>query len=309
MFENILSIKNSENRKHKVITILGVKIKFKRKLTISLEDKIQKIIREEVSYITAREISTALTVQKLHMQTFPQFKNSNVGKSVAIVGCGPTINFYNSELDTINIALNKSVLIDKFNFKYLFSWDYPGFKRNGELDFFDHIKKIDCIKFFGKFLVEQVQEIPTLPDDIENNIYHFYSSARHGLPAYEYGKIIHNDIETHPLADFMSVSFAALQFALYTQPSKIYLIGLDTTNSGHVLGCNHKYFVDDLLDGYKKFKVFIENFYPNIEIISVNPVGLKGIFKDVYTRSYVNEHPELLNENIEIINNKELVNN
>ena len=93
-----------------------------------------------------------------------------------------------------------------------------------------------------------------MPDDQEKGIYHFYSSARHHLPAYNYGEILHYDIETHPLTDFMSVSFAALHFALYTQPRKIYLIGLDTTNSGHILNCNHQYYIDDLMEGYKKFK-------------------------------------------------------
>ena len=48
-------------------------------------------------------------------------------------------------------------------------------------------------------------------------------------------------------------------------------------------------------------KNIISNLYPKTEIISVNPVGLKGLFKDVYTQSYVDEHPELLNENIEIL--------
>lgn len=36
-------------------------------------------------------------------------------------------------------------------------------------------------------------------------------------------------------------------------------------------------------------------------MISVNPIGLKGIFKDAYTQAYVDEHPELLNNKIEIL--------
>ena len=311
--EKIFSVKNSPSKKHKILTILGIKIKLKRKKSKKNEflDEIRNIMRSEVSSIVAREVSTALRIQKLHMQTFPQFKNINAGKNVAIIGCGPTVQFYNSELDTVNIALNKSILLDKFNFSYLFSWDYNGFIKYGELDFFETVKNMDCVKFFGRFLSESVVEIPVLPDDLKNKIYHFYSSVRHGLPARQYGRIIHTDIETHPLADFMSVSFAALHFALYTQPKKIYLIGLDTTNSGHILNCNHEYYVKDLLEGYQKFKEHINKFYPQIEVISVNPVGLRGMFKDVYTQSYIDEHPELLKENVEIIdinNEQELVN-
>lgn len=319
--QNIFSVKNDSNKSHKIITILGLKFKIKfiknkqsnfvNDIRNILHNDIPAIIQENVSQIVAREVSTALMVQKLHMQTFPQFKNINAGKNVAIIGCGPTVQFYNSELDTVNIALNKSILLDKFNFSYLFSWDYSGFVNYGELDFFETVKNMDCVKFFGRFLSESFVEIPVLPDDLKNKIYHFYSSARHGLPARPYGRIIHTDIETHPLADFMSVSFAALHFALYTQPKKIYLIGLDTTNSGHILNCNHEYYVKDLLEGYQKFKEHINKFYPQIEVISVNPVGLRGMFKDVYTQSYIDEHPELLKENVEIIdinNEQELVN-
>ena len=53
--------------------------------------------------------------------------------------------------------------------------------------------------------------------------------------------------------------------------------------------------------GYKKFKEFIDIYYPDVEVISVNPVGLKGLFRDVYTQNFVDAHPELKKENIEII--------
>ena len=56
-----------------------------------------------------------------------------------------------------------------------------------------------------------------------------------------------------------------------------------------------------------KIKDFINSNTLNIEIISVNPVGLKGLFRDVYTQSFVDAHPELLKENIEIIN-EEIIN-
>ena len=39
---------------------------------------------------------------------------------------------------------------------------------------------------------------------------------------------------------------------------------------------------------------------PDIEIISINPVGLKGLFHDVYTEEYLIDHPEINREEIEI---------
>ena len=48
-------------------------------------------------------------------------------------------------------------------------------------------------------------------------------------------------------------------------------------------------------------KQILEYRYPKTKVISINPVGLRGLFKDVYTQSYVDAHPELKNENIEIL--------
>ena len=51
------------------------------------------------------------------------------------------------------------------------------------------------------------------------------------------------------------------------------------------------------------WKDFSQLYYPETEIICVNPIGLKGIFKEVYTKSFIKEHPEILKEqnNIEYL--------
>ena len=38
--------------------------------------------------------------------------------------------------------------------------------------------------------------------------------------------------------------------------------------------------VNTIIEAYKKFKQFAQKYYPDVEIISINPVGLKGLFKD-----------------------------
>ena len=38
-----------------------------------------------------------------------------------------------------------------------------------------------------------------------------------------------------------------------------------------------------------------------MEIISVNPVGLKGMFHDMYTESYLDAHPEIDRERCEVL--------
>ena len=43
---------------------------------------------------------------------------------------------------------------------------------------------------------------------------------------------------------------------------------------------------------YARLKTFADQYYPDTEIISINPVGLKGLFKDIYTEEYKNSLEE-----------------
>lgn len=289
---------------HIKITIFGIKIKVKP-LNMGLQSFISRIV--------AREVYSAMEVKELHKKTFAKFLDFNVNKNIAIWGCGPTIKHYNKELDTINIALNKALFLDDVNFAYSFAQD-AGILRTCP-GYIDKIKaKKDVIKFIGSFLHPQHGlNMPTIKEAEKYNIFRYFSAARMWLPAMDFSWELFSDITCHPLADFSSISFAALHFALFTHPDKIYLIGLDTNMGGvNVFDCDNpafnckkgeNYDIRNMLSGYKKFKKFAKIYYPDVEIISVNPVGLKGLFKDVYTQSYVNEHPELLKENVEIINN------
>ena len=38
-----------------------------------------------------------------------------------------------------------------------------------------------------------------------------------------------------------------------------------------------------MIEGTEKLKNLRDRIYPDVEIISVNPMGLKGLFRDVYT--------------------------
>ncbi|WP_330684444.1 hypothetical protein, partial [Sporofaciens musculi] len=122
---------------------------------------------------------------------------------------------------------------------------------------------------------------------------------------------IYEDITYYPLMGFYSIIFQALQFAFYTRPKKILLIGCDCSLDGHFEKTQEslvkemhkntekeKLLTKEILvllwkEGYKRIKTFTEQFYPDVEIISVNPIGLKGMFHDMYTESYLEAHPEL----------------
>lgn len=280
-----------DNSTYKIIHILGIKIKL-HKYGKNFSRKSEQI---------AREIYSALEVSKLHSKVFPQFKNCNAGKNITIIGCGPTIQYYNNEADYINLALNKAILLENINFDYTFAFDANLLKTCP--DYLDRIKNKNFKSFIGKFLAPEFEyNFPEIKNEEEYNIYRYYGAKRHGMPSirdFEYS--LHTDISTYPLPDFYSISFAALQFALYTYPDKIYLVGLDTAQTGNFFDGASSYYYKKMIYGYKKFKKFASIYYPDTEIISINPVGLKGIFKDVYTKNYVEKYPELLKDNIKIL--------
>ena len=76
---------------------------------------------------------------------------------------------------------------------------------------------------------------------------------------------------------------------------------MDTANCGHYAGDKDTYFVDQMMAGYHQFKEYARIYYPDVYIISVNPVGLRGLFEDVYTKDFLDAHPEIEKENLKIL--------
>lgn len=42
-----------------------------------------------------------------------------------------------------------------------------------------------------------------------------------------------------------------------------------------------------MVNYWKKFKAYVDELYPDVEVISINPVGLKNVFKDRYDETYL----------------------
>lgn len=168
-------------------------------------------------------------------------------------------------------------MCDKIKFDYLFVQDFFSIR-----NYIDEFSNYKCSKFIGRYLTEIWWSIPENFFTKQEKCFQYYSA----FPSEE----IYTDIECMPLMDFNSISFPALHFALYTHPRRIYLVGCDTNNGKYFN--NEKYLgimsVDKMIRGYLKLKDFIFRHYPDTEIISINPVGLKGFFKDIYT----NKEPE-----------------
>ncbi len=224
-----------------------------------------------------------LPAVKLHSEIFPQFKNINNGKSVVIVGSGPTLKNYTQIKDAIHIGANYAFTNKNLTLDYLFIQDCLQYEKQKEANKY---RVNDCIKFYGyHYIVNGVSQ----QDVQEANAFRYYFIDQR-ITASKYA-IFSPDITTRPLNTWSSVIFCAMEFALWTHPQKIYLVGCDCSQNGHFYHkcdkINSLPHSDRVLLGWKQIKEFAKIHYPDIEIISINPVGLKGLFKDTYTDEYL----------------------
>lgn len=228
-----------------------------------------------------RIIEKKLSTMNLHQKVFPQFKGIYSGKEVVVIAAAPSAKYYKPIENAIHIGVNRAIDLP-VNLDYLFIQDV-----SGAWDYLSRIteyKPDTCKKFYG--LTTEWTETPNrvIPEDeaIKANAYR-YRTDWEDIPGFEC-KFAY-DLSSQSLGCFGSITFPALQFALWTNPSKIYLVGCDTSNAGYFDNSNTKNFLltDRIIEAHKKFKIFAKTYYSKTEIISINPVGLKGIYKDIYT--------------------------
>lgn len=234
-------------------------------------------------------------IHDAHRAAFSEFKSCNRGKTVSIVGTGPSLNFYTQLPETIHIGVNSSYLKKDLTLDYYFVADNVA-------EWLDKLKEYSFIKFFNVGMRSRRSRNQISESIIEENAGRRYFNWTMTPFAQ-----IQANIECYPLMSYGSVIFHAIHFALYTHPKRLLLVGCDCAANGHYDGEGQRACVGALdmpllIKGYQNVKKFASIHYPDTEIISVNPVGLKGMFHDVYTRSYLDAHPEIARDEVEILN-------
>lgn len=232
-------------------------------------------------------------IREIHKATFSEFKGCHRGKTVAVIATGPSLNDYTPARNVPCIGVNSSFLKEGIHLDYYFLGHYLP-------EWIKQMKDCTFVKFF-----ERNEWI------CQNNPRHFfpeYVVEEHGARRYFACEPIcelYTDITSYPLMGMHTIALHALQFAIFTRPKRILLVGCDCYCGGQYKHYNEavqpgeedlvlaERSVQIWIKGYKMIKDFTDQFYPDTEIISVNPVGLKGMFHDMYTESYLDAHPEL----------------
>lgn len=257
-------------------------IYFGDKLLFTLDNYKGVVLRTQFDQIVNQLYTLQNILPEIHQKSFQDYKDSMMGRDVVLMAAGPTFNQYTREKwkDAYHIGVNKAV---KFQGKldYYFMSDYYAVEKYGLLN---EIVNNDAKKFFALGILEDelsvVQYYPPLSFLSQNhaNPYFYMHYTSH--------QIIQPDITKHPLSSCRSVILHTLHFALFCRPKRIYLVGCDCSSDGHFDTKKHSVYpkdgVEKLILDWKKMALFAKYYYPDVEIISINPVGLKGLFKDEY---------------------------
>lgn len=267
-----------------------------------------KELRQELCSFRIAQ-NNALVVAAQHQKIFPQYRDINKGGTAVIVATGPTMAHYTPLPHVVHIGVNAAFLRKNIPLDYLFFSDFHPIHND-----LDELRETTCPKFFA-----QCADPLSMKTRFVMNSNHDVVKA---LPSYlkefpnsqlVYFKYVHDfprNIEVEALPNYSTCVTMTLAFALHTGVKKIYIVGCDTTPNGHFNGvpCDRDFNTQSLINGWLKFSDFRRFYYPDVEIISVNPIGLKGLFTDVYTESYLSQHPEIDKNTVTILRADELAN-
>lgn len=222
-------------------------------------------------------------ISAVNTKAFAKYQNCYRGRDVVLVATGPTLNNYRPIEGAIHIGVNTVYKKQEIPLDYLFVQDgRPEFIQQGK---FEGIENVKCKIFMGRVSKNSYVEHIEFSEE-----YRLYGNVTDYMLALGNACAgIYRDIRYHPLSGGHTVTLSAFHFALYTYPKRIYLVGCDNAPTGYYDGTvDEQSLIKEkeaglLKDDYLAMKQFAQIHYPETEIISINPVGLKGMFKDLYT--------------------------
>lgn len=260
----------------------------RHQLRRSLTTKSRDQLLEERMYALA----SLVKAQSVHPKSFAPYRGINSGREVVIIATGPTLNDYEPIEGAVHIGMNSAFKWKKAKLDYYFFQDasFAGLDRNNPpwgytVADINNYRPDGCVKFYGIAQSMLLQRSPTIRIPLADllasgaNPYILEDPERNSI-AY--------DLTCEPMGSFASVVFSALQFALFTNPKRIYLVGTD---------CSDIHFdpadktslnfgaASAMRGDWQMFKEHVNTSYPELEVVSINPVGLRGLFNDLDTKA------------------------
>ena len=217
-------------------------------------------------------------IQSKFNNKLESLKDKHMGKTAILFATGPSIKNYkppeNSE-NFLNFGLNTIYnypdIANKLDYYFYGSHYYLDHKHKENIEKMCANKKITTFAAAyeeglshkdinrGNISPERAIELGSIP--FENNL-----------------KSFTNDVANYCTMGH-SIVFPPLQILLYMGITKVYLVGCD----GGFTNNSVQSFDPHLMYLWEQFKIFKNIYYPDVEVVSINPVSLKGWFNDYYT--------------------------
>jgi hypothetical protein len=230
-----------------------------------------------------------------HNKKLAEFRNIHEGRDSILFCTGPSLHKFNFAPfadDIIKVGVNRIYGLEQISDKL----DYYFFGSHYHIDA-NHRQQIHKLReanksavflastFTAKFGDGRETGLGNISEKSANDIgaYAFECGAPNSGPGEGWIK----EIDRHPFYGG-SIAFPAVQFLLYTGVKRIFLVGCDLGNSSsHFHNSKNVTTVNDYasnfyLSAWKKLPDFLAENYPSVEIVTVNPAGLKGLFKDLH---------------------------
>lgn len=212
-------------------------------------------------------------------KVFKKYQNSFLGQSCNVFGTGPSLVKYKRNNAKINIGVNEIIYYDTI-MDFYFLADAGNKTRGYKSDpakYEAYSPTIDKFYRSAKSLCNH----PKLPSNLTGSYY----TTNHLLSCYKSGKNpIMIDTFSEKIHEFIvdggSIIFDAMQFALYCGFQTINLIGCDCDyKDGSFYADKSKCRGKNMISGWSVMKKFIDNQYPEVNVITVNPVEM-DLFND-----------------------------
>ena len=311
-YDNQLVLDNSDFRRlNKLEADFSADIKCElRRLTVK-NDLLALKLEKKISDLTMLVHSMQM-VAEVHSRSFGEYRGINQGKSIVICGAGKSLNLYSFDDEYIHIGCNSTGLVHPEKLDYFFIQHIPGESKlfynvapnfispDIRKEYLRILKELKCVKFVGQAVGEEWFINPPVGDFYEGDIRpYFFSRDIEGTHYYckdiRYGLLYAQD----------SIIFPAIQFALFTNPDKIYLVGCDGygkkdnyADNVHDKMVNKLVACSDIIPDkntfydsvnevmckrFEELHDFVQMCYPSTEIVMVNPQRYSGIFKETFT--------------------------
>ena len=197
-----------------------------------------------------------------------KYKDIHLGESAILVGSGPSLlknrdNFKIAKDNNFLFFGNNDTIFEKelFELDYFFLADPINLKRRGKDNFINATVKKK--KFFVAINNQPRLNSSELKKANGDSFRTLGNSIFNNLPSRLIGR---------------SSIFVTLQMIAYMGIKKIYLAGCDC-DGGNIFIKKHFHY-KNLIEQWVNIKSYFKDNFPDLEIYSLNPVGLKDIFPE-----------------------------